>query len=944
MQRPALLVLGTGEAAQVDAMNEWSARVDASIGLMSGAFSDLRSEVMGTQVALMSTVQEAKVALGAMHEGFRAALETHSGTQRAITEALVVDARLKFEDLERKLSVSMTQIEQWALGEGARTAQQIAGATSQMAPSLLGTPEGSPQNSPRMQPTADPIWGRQDPWRASSFGPAPRNTRGAAFETYQGPGAAAATAAGSAPTPPAAPQPVHTGGPPFREFRIDSRGWSSHQKALDAGVSPEAFQVWRERALVHLSQGRQDVRRLLSWAEGEAAAEVQARAADRAQMPDFVQVNFALHGAIMQIIGDSLLGRARCSDEHGLLLWRNLCAEWAGSAPQYRHAKAKQFQDPLRAKDMAALWSALPAWERLGEEVRTAGFDVPEWVKSAALEKLLPLELLRTLISRPELDSLAARLAWVRSQMEHARGSAQMLALAGGGRGKDAGGDVLMGALVSDPPGTDSMVWNLQAERSRVELEGDWARAAALSEAINALGKGKGKSAGKGGKAGKGAPAAWSSTPTWGGSKGTEKGSKGSGGGDAAAGSFNGACHHCGVVGHRKRECRKLDAEMAARRQGGKGGKGIYECGAGEVNADDPAGAQDGADEVWWFDSIVGSLGMDSAPAQRQPVAGPPQPHPVLRPSGQSTEIGHQSNAHLRILRCALKGQECPRRIVSDIIQSTPAAGPPQPHPVLRPSGLRLHNRFAALDEGELEDEELAGSCCGCPHGCRNPRHQKADYDSILQDTRAALAARRAQDLADGGPPVARGLRAPRPRGEPRRVSFASGWRQVGRGRAGAHGELGLLLLEGPSGGLLAAVGIAPGGERVIEVVVDSGAVASVAPLGLFPGELEPSAMSKAGRTYRAANGSPIRNLGQVRVPFVSAEGHKCNFPFQVADVEHALLSVGHLAAAGNRVELHDKGGSITHILTGKTMALTRRGGVYVLRLRVSGFPRPVAK
>ena len=66
---------------------------------------------------------------------------------------------------------------------------------------------------------------------------------------------------------------------------------------------------------------------------------------------------------------------------------------------------------------MAALWAALPAWERLGEEVRTAGFDVPEWVKSAALEKLLRVELLRTLISRPELDSLAVRLAWVRSQM-----------------------------------------------------------------------------------------------------------------------------------------------------------------------------------------------------------------------------------------------------------------------------------------------------------------------------------------------------------------------------------------------------------------------------------------------------------------------------------------------------------------------------------------------
>jgi hypothetical protein len=154
------------------------------------------------------------------------------------------------------------------------------------------------------------------------------------------------------------------------------------------------------------------------------------------------------------------------------------------------------------------------------------------------------------------------------------------------------------------------------------------------------------------------------------------------------------------------------------------------------------------------------------------------------------------------------------------------------------------------------------------------------------------------------------------------------------------------LLLEGSSGDLLATVGrdTNPRGERTIEVVVDSGAVQSVAPPGLFPGEVEPSEMSKAGRTYRAANGSRIRNLGQVRVPFVSTEGHKCNFPFQVAEVEHALLSVGHLAAAGNRVELHDKGGTITHIVSGRTMALTRRGGVYVLRLPVSGFPRPVAK
>ena len=147
-----------------------------------------------------------------------------------------------------------------------------------------------------------------------------------------------------------------------------------------------------------------------------------------------------------------------------------------------------------------------------------------------------------------------------------------------------------------------------------------------------------------------------------------------------------------------------------------------------------------------------------------------------------------------------------------------------------------------------------------------------------------------------------------------------------------------------PAEGLLATIGSGAGpGEKVIEVVVDSGAVQSVAPKGLFPGTVEPSAMSRAGRTYRAANGSPIRNFGQVRVPFVSPEGHRCSFPFQVAEVEHALLSVSHLAAAGNKVELHDKGGLITNVASGRTMALMRRGNVYVLRMTVSGFPRPGA-
>ena len=38
--------------------------------MMSGAFTTLRDEVLGTQNVLGATIQEAKVALNVMHDGF----------------------------------------------------------------------------------------------------------------------------------------------------------------------------------------------------------------------------------------------------------------------------------------------------------------------------------------------------------------------------------------------------------------------------------------------------------------------------------------------------------------------------------------------------------------------------------------------------------------------------------------------------------------------------------------------------------------------------------------------------------------------------------------------------------------------------------------------------------------------------------------------------------
>ena len=145
-----------------------------------------------------------------------------------------------------------------------------------------------------------------------------------------------------------------------------------------------------------------------------------------------------------------------------------------------------------------------------------------------------------------------------------------------------------------------------------------------------------------------------------------------------------------------------------------------------------------------------------------------------------------------------------------------------------------------------------------------------------------------------------------------------------------------LSLLTDDAEVLLAAVSGEARGGRVVEAVVDSGAVHSVTPPGFFPGSVTPSPWSRAGRGYRAANGTGIKNLGQLQVPFRTTEGHKCQIPFQVAEVEQPLLSVAHLTSAGNLVQLGHTEGTVVNLSTGRSIALERRGGVYIMKMFIS--------
>ena len=155
----------------------------------------------------------------------------------------------------------------------------------------------------------------------------------------------------------------------------------------------------------------------------------------------------------------------------------------------------------------------------------------------------------------------------------------------------------------------------------------------------------------------------------------------------------------------------------------------------------------------------------------------------------------------------------------------------------------------------------------------------------------------------------------------------------------------------------LYALGRPAQGGRLVEAVVDSGAVDSVAPPGTFDGAPRPSAMSRGGKRYHGPDGSPIPNLGQQDVGFRTEEGHQCRLTWQVAQIERPLVAVSHLSASGHKVVLGKDGGEIVHLSSGRKIRLHRRGGVYVLRMWVpaagtaqgrddraaSGFPRPGA-
>ena len=805
----------------------------------------LESVAVGAQAKFEEMDREKRAYCEQVHLDAKTMIETFNaevGNGRAVDEALRVQiqslyalTKAKFDQLDNFLDKIVKNAPQGGGGGAASGGQATAGG-------------------------ADPMQTR-DPW--TSFMAA---TQGMQQGTHGvAAGAAAAAAAGA--TGAMASGFDGAAGGSTRALNIMNRDWGNDNKRLDLVVKPEEYLTWHDRALGHLAKNRPDIRRLLLWAErqtgmiDEAAEKVGA--GENGIFEVAGEVSYTLFEAIKYIISDNLLARARaCGDGRGLELWRRLHSEWEGAAPQVVAAKARHFQDPSRCGTILQLWEALPTWEQLGVEVVSGGYPLPEWLQANALDKLIPEDLLKTVIGRPELAEYGAKLKWIKAQMEHAKGQLRVKEITAPTTKKRAGDDPMdTNHLRTEDGECDFFLSNLRDEYMKRAAAGDWEATETLGNTIFQFSKGKGKGKGKGAggkgynnKGGYGGapwqPNAWQSSGKGFGKDGGKTGGKDGGGKGGKGGlqdaQFQGSCNHCGAFGHRKRECRKLDAEMAQRRaQRGPGGMN---------NLDDQGGSD----------------GTSPEPGAEHPPGHEPQ---------ENISIGDDTwwmgSYHMTYDE--------------------------EKYHVETP----VSNRYAGLEADDIDYGPTPQESAKMGQAGRSPPAGPLDRSCTLQ-------------------------------------------KKVRR----RYSPLNLLDEDYQCKACddsLNALGKPGDGARLVEAVVDSGAVDSVAPEGMFSAAVRPSAMSRAGKNYRGPAGEKIPNLGQQDIEFQSDEGHNCGLTMQVADVGQPLIAVTHLSEAGNDVTLNKKGGKIVNTKTGRTIQVQRKGRLYVLRMWIKDtdkagvIPRPAS-
>ena len=125
-----------------------------------------------------------------------------------------------------------------------------------------------------------------------------------------------------------------------------------------------------------------------------------------------------------------------------------------------------------------------------------------------------------------------------------------------------------------------------------------------------------------------------------------------------------------------------------------------------------------------------------------------------------------------------------------------------------------------------------------------------------------------------------------------------------------------------------------------LKVALDSGAGAHVINRRDAPGyTVSPSAMSRAGAAFLAADGGRIPNHGEVTVNMVSVDSkggeHRISSRFEAADVTRALWSVGLICDSGLDVQFSSERALVKNKRGEEVCVFERCNGLYIAEVKV---------
>ena len=350
---------------------------------------------------------------------------------------------------------------------------------------------------------------------------------------------------------------------------------------------------------------------------------------------------------------------------------------------------------------------------------------------------------------------------------------------------------------------------------------------------------------------------------------------KGKGKGKGVGGGFPGNCDHCGKYGHRMRDCRIKDAEMAAWRAGTGAGKADQKgLGKGQQKGKGlPKGFQKGNS------GNFGKGGYGGKGWGKSPMMALANEMWTMEQS-QANQTGAEASSFWGPPGCFHLNAKAPE-----------------------PIALEMHNMFTPLeksvDEGEEPESPAAQASesfppVKSPGKAERKKMKRAARKDWVQSKEVMLNA-----FYVGGTSVQE-VRAPTAELMP----FEPGCKKV------------------------------EDGWTLLAHVADTGARHScVRPgdiLGYKPG---PSAMSRKGECYVSASGDEIPNEGEITAPTMSKEGVVRTQTWQLAEVNRPLWSIGEECDKDQYVMFGKHGGAVLDIHTGEMRRFPRRDGVYEMQM-----------